>query len=168
MANHEETTEADESRQMSRRSFLSTTIVAIGGIITLGIAIPSIVYVVGPALQRKQEEEWVRLGPTSKVEVGVPTLYKVKITQQSGWITSDEEVAVYVITEDGRNYTALSNICTHLGCRVRWITDQEIFFCPCHNGVFDKEGEVVSGPPPKALDQYELKIEGDQLFIKVS
>ena len=159
--------EPEETKEMSRRSFLAIAVASIAGFITAGIAIPSIIYIVGPALQRKREEEWVSLGPVSRVEVGVPELYKVKITQQSGWITSEEEISVYVVTQDGREYIALSNICTHLGCRVRWITDQSVFFCPCHNGVFDEVGSVVSGPPPKPLDQYELKIEGDQLFIKV-
>lgn len=159
--------EMDESKQLSRRSFLSIAIASIAGFITIGITIPSIIYIIGPALQKKQEEEWVSLGPVSKVEVGNPALYKVKVTQQSGWITSEEEISVYVVTQDGREYLALSNICTHLGCRVRWISDQNVFFCPCHNGVFDEVGVVVSGPPPRPLDQYELKIEGDRLFIKV-
>jgi Rieske Fe-S protein len=60
----------------------------------------------------------------------------------------------------------MSNICTHLSCRVRWVAERGQFFCPCHNGVFDKEGLVVSGPPPRPLDRYEVKVEGDQLFIK--
>jgi succinate dehydrogenase / fumarate reductase iron-sulfur subunit len=34
--------------------------------------------------------------------------------------------------------------------------------------VFDQEGDVVSGPPPRPLDRYETKIENDQIFIKVS
>lgn len=157
-----------DQTEISRRSFLATAVALIGGLITMGIAIPSIIYIVGPALVQNNEEEWYRLGPTSKVEIGIPALYKVKITQQAGWITSEEELAVYVITENGRDYIALSNVCTHLGCRIRWITDQGIFFCPCHNGVFGKAGEVVSGPPPEPLDRYELKVEDDEIFIKVS
>jgi Rieske Fe-S protein len=50
---------------------------------------------------------------------------------------------------------------------VRWIPDTQRFFCPCHNGVFDKTGSVVSGPPPRPLDQYETKVENDQLYILV-
>ncbi|HSR47182.1 MAG TPA: ubiquinol-cytochrome c reductase iron-sulfur subunit, partial [Anaerolineales bacterium] len=67
----------------------------------------------------------------------------------------------------GRNYIAMSNICTHLGCRVRWIDDRSEFFCPCHNAIFDKSGEVVAGPPPRPLDQYPVKVENDTLFIQV-
>jgi Rieske Fe-S protein len=49
---------------------------------------------------------------------------------------------------------------------VRWIEDQQIFFCPCHNGVFDKAGEVVSGPPSRALDRYETKVEDAVLYVR--
>ena len=59
----------------------------------------------------------------------------------------------------------MSNICTHLGCRVRWVEDDEQFFCPCHAAVFNKNGTVATGPPPRALDQFELSVEEDQLFV---
>ena len=119
----------------------------------------------GPALTERTEEEWIRLGSTSKVEQGTPTLFKVNVERQTGWIVDQRELSFYVLTEDGRNYVAMSNICTHLGCRVRWIEDQQQFFCPCHNAAFDKAGEVMTGPPPRPLDQYEVKVEEDQLFV---
>ena len=78
---------------------------------------------------------------------------------------NEEEVSAYILTEDGRNFVAMSNICSHLGCRVRWISDQGQFFCPCHNAVFSKQGDVVTGPPPRPLDQYEVKVEDGQLHI---
>lgn len=138
---------------------------AIAAFISASMAIPAIAYVMGPALKRSKEEEWLRLGSTSKVEIGTPTLFKVQQERQTGWIVDTREISVYVLTEDGRNYVAMSNICTHLGCRVRWITDEQNFFCPCHNAVFGKDGEVVTGPPPRALDQFEVKVEDDQLYI---
>lgn len=138
---------------------------AIAAFISASMAIPAIAYVMGPALKRSKEEEWLRLGSTSKVEIGTPTLFKVQQERQTGWIVDTREISVYVLTEDGRNYVAMSNICTHLGCRVRWITDEQNFFCPCHNAVFGKDGEVVTGPPPRALDQFEVKVEDDQLYV---
>ncbi len=155
----------EEKDQLSRRNFLAIAIGAIGAVIGVVIAIPAVAYVVGPALKRKTSENWVRLGPTSKVELGTPSLFKTIIERQTGWILTEEEISVYVLTEDGRDYIALSNICTHLGCRVRWITDQGQYFCPCHNAAFDKIGLVVSGPPPRPLDRYETKVEDDQLYI---
>lgn len=151
--------------EMSRQNFLKSAIAAIGGIITIGMAVPAVAYIIGPALQRRQEQDAIRLGSASKVEIGEPTLFKVKIEQKTGWITTEEELSVYVYTENGRDYIALSNVCTHLGCRVRWISNQEQFFCPCHNAIFDKDGNVVSGPPPRPLDRYEVTVDNGQLFI---
>ena len=155
----------EDKDQLSRRNFLAIAIGAIGAVIGIVMAIPAVAYVIGPALQRKTSENWVRLGPISKVELGTPTLFKTTVETQTGWILTEEEFSVYVLTEDGRDYIALSNICTHLGCRVRWITDQGQYFCPCHNAAFDKIGLVVSGPPPKPLDRFETQVEDDQLFI---
>jgi len=154
-----------DDQQINRRNFMSLVTWAIGGLISLGMGIPAIAYIIGPALDRTRTQDWVRLGPVSKVELKMPTLFKFTIQRQTGWIVNEEEVSVYILTENGRDFIAMSNICTHLGCRVRWIADQEEFFCPCHNGVFDKQGKVVSGPPPRPLDRYEVKIENDQLFV---
>jgi len=155
----------EQDNQINRRRFLGLAVWAIAALISAGMGVPAIAYIVGPALKRVQSSEWLRLGATSKVELGIPTLFKVKLQKQTGWIVNEEEVSVYLLTEDGRDFIAMSNICTHLGCRVRWIAEQEQFFCPCHNGVFDKEGRVISGPPPRPLDRYEVKVEDGQLFM---
>lgn len=154
-----------EDNQVSRKNFMEIAIWSIGGVIALGMTIPAIAYLVGPAIRKAQEQVWLRLGSVLKVEIGVPTLFKVKVQQRTGWIVNEEEISVYILTEDGRNYIAMSNICTHLGCRVRWIAEQNSFFCPCHNAIFDQEGGVVSGPPPEPLERYEVKVEENQLYI---
>jgi Rieske Fe-S protein len=155
----------EENDQLNRRNFLSIATAVIGGLIAIVMAIPGVAYIIGPALQRRTEENWIRLGPTSKVELGNPTLFKTTVESQTGWILSEEELSVYVLTEDAREFIALSNICTHLGCRVRWISDQGQYFCPCHNAAFDKTGQVIAGPPPRPLDRYETKVEEEQLYI---
>lgn len=151
---------------ISRRRFHAMAVWTIGGLISAGMAIPAIAYIIGPALQSSKEQEWIRLGSSAKVELGVPTLFKVTVEQQTGWITNEQEISAYVLTENGRDFVAMSNVCTHLGCRVRWVADRGQFFCPCHNGQFDKDGNVLGGPPPRSLDRYEVKVEGDQLLIK--
>ena len=156
---------SDESK-IDRRQFMSWVTGAIGTIIGLGLGIPGIAYIVGPSLKKEEAQAWISLGSTSKVELGVPTLFKAKIQRQAGWIVNEEEISVFVLTENGREFIAMSNICTHLGCRVRWIDDREEFFCPCHNGVFDKDGRIVSGPVPRPLDQFETMVENGQLFVR--
>jgi len=154
-----------EEKEISRRSFMSVVTWAIGALISAGLGIPAIAYIVGPALQREEAQEWIRLGSTAKVELGTPTLFKTRIERKTGWIVNEEELSVYVLTDNGRDFIAMSNICTHLGCRIRWVADTEQFFCPCHNGVFDKNGEIVAGPVPRPLDRYEVKVEDEQLHI---
>ena len=68
------------------------------------------------------------------------------------------------------DFIALSSVCPHLGCQVHWESNNERFFCPCHNGAFNKSGQPISGPPKnskKALPRYPLKIENGLLFIEV-
>jgi len=154
-----------EANQVNRRDFMKAVIVTVGGVIAAAVGLPAIPYVIGPAL-KKEEAEWIPLGSVSKVELNNPTLFKTLIELQTGWINAEEEISVYVLTADGQEFVAMSNICTHLGCKVRWIPEEDGFFCPCHNGVFARDGSVVSGPPPRALDRFETKIEGGNLYIK--
>lgn len=68
------------------------------------------------------------------------------------------------------DFVALSSICPHLGCRVHWEPQNNRFFCPCHNGVFDPEGKPVSGPPALAhqsLPEYPLQIVEGALYIEM-
>jgi menaquinol-cytochrome c reductase iron-sulfur subunit len=155
-----------EKSKLNRRDFLKGTIAVIGTTIGASLGLPAIPYIIGPALKKSSELEWIKLGPVSKVQVGEPTLFKFKIKTQTGWIVDEHEASAYVLTSDGRTFIALSNICTHLGCRIRWIAEKDQFFCPCHNGQFDKEGKVLGGPPPRPLDRFEIKVENDELYVK--
>lgn len=152
---------------MDRRKFMTVVTASIAALISAAMGIPAIAYIIGPSLSRT-DKNWLRLGSAKKIELGTPTLFRTKVQRQSGWITSEEQISVYIFTDDGRTFIALSNICTHLGCRVRWIAENEQFFCPCHAGIFDKVGNVVSGPPPRPLDQYEIQVLEDEIKILIS
>ena len=51
-----------------------------------------------------------------------------------------------------KSVRALSGTCTHLGCQVGWDGATNTFRCPCHGGVYEADGRVASGPPPRPLD----------------
>lgn len=157
----------DKNDNISRRDTLKLAISAIGAFIGAALGLPAIAYILGPAMKSDKSQDWIRLGSLSKIEIGTPVLFKPKVKRQSGWIVDEQEFGVFVLTEDGQNYIAMSNICTHLGCRVRWIEDREQFLSPCHNGVFDKQGYVVSGPPPRPLDVFQTKVEDGNIYIQL-
>ena len=48
--------------------------------------------------------------------------------------------------------------CTHLGCAVFWVPEDEEFHCPCHQGVFDATGLPIAGPPTRALTRIEVEV----------
>ena len=73
---------------------------------------------------------------------------------------------VFVVhLEEG--FKVLSGVCTHLGCIVKWEENKSRFYCPCHKGYFDKEGNVTAGPPPAPLETYDVEVEGNLVFVQV-
>ena len=66
--------------------------------------------------------------------------------------------------EDG-TWKAFSLVCTHLACTVVWNSEKQEFHCPCHDGFFDAEGNVISGPPPSPLERWKTEVKGDKVII---
>ncbi len=52
-----------------------------------------------------------------------------------------------------RRGRALSQKCTHLGCRVPFCESSGQFECPCHGSMFNRAGEYRAGPAPRGMDQ---------------
>jgi Rieske Fe-S protein len=70
---------------------------------------------------------------------------------------------------EAEDFLALSSVCPHLGCRVHWEGANDRFFCPCHNGAFDKSGNPIAGPPQAAgqsLTRFPLKVESGLLYLE--
>lgn len=84
-------------------------------------------------------------------------------------VIAPSEVAV-VLVADAANPDrprAVSPRCTHTGCTVEWHKGTNSFVCPCHNAEFDAKGAVKRGPAEKALQAYDVKVEGDTVLVKV-
>jgi len=60
---------------------------------------------------------------------------------------------------------AFSAVCTHLHCTVQYDQDDSLIWCACHNGKFDLNGQVISGPPPRPLEAYQVNISGEQIVV---
>jgi cytochrome b6-f complex iron-sulfur subunit len=69
-----------------------------------------------------------------------------------------------LLTASGE-YRALSATCTHLSCTVQYRNDLQQVWCACHNGLYDTAGRNVSGPPPRALDSYDVHVRGDEVVV---
>jgi len=40
-----------------------------------------------------------------------------------------------------------------------------LFMCPCHGGVYYRDGARASGPPERGLTEYPCKVENGQISI---
>ena len=60
---------------------------------------------------------------------------------------------------------AFSAVCTHLNCTVQYDEQSSVIWCACHNGRFDLNGQVISGPPPRPLEAYQVNLRGEEIVV---
>ena len=151
----ENLTSGENQNKTGRRGFLAHAAMSIGMIASYGTGA---VYALQFLFPRKKETRYRRLSVVSLEQL-----------QKDGSKTFKDLAGnkiVLVNTEQGLK--AMSTTCPHLGCKVYWEPENLRFFCPCHDGVFDVNGHVVSGPPTRALDNYQVEVdENDNVFVMV-
>lgn len=100
----------------------------------------------------------------STLVTGTPT--EVPFTLTSGGSSSVAASAWLVMSTTGE-ITAFDPRCTHALCVYRWVSDAQQFHCKCHAGIFALDGSVVSGPPPRPLGRFPLRMTGDVIELDV-
>jgi len=153
---------------MDRRSFVKIVTASLGSMMAAIVGLPVIQYFISPALGKTTSDDWISLGSVDNFPFDIPTLFNFAITKVNGWERSSLSYGAFVLRKEGQDPIVFSDVCTHLSCRVNWNEESSKFYCPCHAAFFDKDGEVVSGPPPRPLDRYEIRLDGDQLFIHLT
>ena len=61
---------------------------------------------------------------------------------------------VMVLQTPALEILAVDAKCTHEGCTVQYLPGESVIWCACHNGRFELDGRVLSGPPPRPLPKY--------------
>jgi len=69
------------------------------------------------------------------------------------------------LVRKGASVSARSLRCTHQGCVVRFKEDAGAYVCPCHEGRYDADGNVVGGPPPAPLRRVHAAILGSRVLV---
>jgi len=64
---------------------------------------------------------------------------------------------------DGKHYTLVIGICTHLGCIPAWKGTK--WKCACHGGEFDVSGKNTFGPPPKPYVVPPFSVKGTTVVL---
>jgi len=85
--------------------------------------------------------------------------------KDSGKIIKFGNKPVIVIRKKSGDYVAFSAVCTHLDCIVQFRKDYNQIYCACHNGRYDLNGRVASGPPPAPLQKYAVTIKDNEVIV---
>ena len=72
---------------------------------------------------------------------------------------------IWVIRTGEDELVGLSGVCTHMRCILDWDPEQRILNCPCHDGSFDLNGNVLGGPPPRPLRRHKVETQLGQIYV---
>lgn len=149
----------------SRRRFLTQISVIAGSIAGLIVGVPTIAFLLG---LRRIPQVWTPVGETHLFPVGATTQVTFADPSPLPWAGVTAQNAAWLRRDSADMFTAFSMNCTHLGCPVRWLPKAELFMCPCHGGVYYKDGRVASGPPPLPLATYPVRVRDGRVEILTS
>jgi len=147
----------------SRRGFLKKVTAGIYGLLTFMVGLPLFSFFVSPAFI-KSKHEWIEIGAVDDFDNDTPLGVNYNKEIKDGWNKRTVSSKAWVYRSKGE-LIALSPICTHLGCTVSFNEDRDSFACPCHGGLYDRDGNVIGGPPPKPLKRHKIKLVAGKLLI---
>ncbi len=153
--------------QLPRRRFLTRVSLALSAAIGAIVGLPVIGFLLAP-LTRRAPRVWRPVGRVDEFKIGETVSVRFEDASPLPWAGVTARTAAWLRREDEFRFTAYSVHCTHLGCPVRWISQAELFLCPCHGGVYYADGTVSAGPPPKPLPTYPVRVRGGQVEIRTS
>jgi menaquinol-cytochrome c reductase iron-sulfur subunit len=148
----------------ARRRFLELICLGlIGGAASI-LAIPFVAGALAPLLA-PQKGVWRTLGPVDHFKLGNFVEVAFDATSPVTWNGVLQRNAVWLRRDRPDHFIALTIYCQHLGCGVVWEPSSQLFFCPCHGGVYYADGAVAAGPPPRPLPQYPTRIRNGHVQV---
>lgn len=150
--------------ETNRRNFIIKMLSGFGAFLGILISVPIIGALVAP-IYRVSSKDWRPVGKVDSFKKGATVLVKFKNTSPLPWSGVTSQTASWLRRVSDEEFIAFSVNCAHLGCPVRWIPSSQIFLCPCHGGVYNKDGSYAAGPPPHGLSRYPVRIRKNQVEI---
>ena len=153
---------------VTRRVLLTKLAILFNGLIAVALAVPIVQFLLSAITRGRGNAylSWVSLGPVTKFPEGETRL----ATFRNPYVTPTDgktaDTACWVRHIEGAQFQVFAINCMHLGCPVRWFPQSGLFMCPCHGGVYYRDGARASGPPERGLVEYPWKLEKGQIIIQ--
>jgi Rieske Fe-S protein len=135
----------------------------LGALFAAVLGVPAIAYLIDARNRPARAGAFKPVARLSDLKIGEPTEAVVAETSTDAWTLYPNDLVgrVWLIRRDQKTVDAYTTICPHEGCSVNFVPSAGQFKCPCHGGVFDLQGNKVSGPPPRGMDKLECKPDED-------
>ena len=141
---------------IERRSFLQRLLQLIMGLWGVGLIGAIAAYLRPPRALPFMGPTDIRVGPLDRFNQG------------EARFIPHEQHPFWVIRTERDQLIALSAVCTHLRCILRWDADRRELICPCHWGTFDLNGNVLAGPPSRPLRTFETHVRGGIIYVRLA
>ncbi|MEZ4664048.1 MAG: Rieske (2Fe-2S) protein [Caldilineaceae bacterium] len=152
---------------LNRRCFLERMSLWAGGVSAALVAAPMVGFLLAPLLRTKPRI-WRDVGALDDFAIGATTDVTLEDASPLPWAGVTAKTAAWLRRESQEGFTAFAVNCSHLGCPVTWLPDASLFMCPCHGGVYNRDGSVAAGPPPRPLKQYPVRIRSGRVEIETT
>ena len=112
----------------------------------------------------------------------VPVLYLwARLIRRNDMIRTEKELIIpqdelsegfnifgqVIIVRSANDMTVFSSSCTHLGCTISQIENDNLV-CPCHGSRYDLNGNPVKGPSVKSLKKLRYVINDEKKEIVIN
>lgn len=154
----------DTPEILSRRRFLNRLSLGLATAAGAVLSVPIIAYLLSPLID-PAKPQWITLGTVDTFQVGQTVEVSFQDPSPLPWAGQSAATAAWVRRTGTENFTVFAINCTHLDCPVTWLQEANLFLCPCHGGVYYSDGTVAGGPPPRALFQYDTRIQNNTLQV---
>lgn len=140
------TTNPEDLTQSSRRGFFGTL---------AGVAVALLAW---PRAALAGGKSWV----------AVPLTKAPKLKAVGGSMVTRIRGKELLLVRDGENSAhAFEAKCPHEFCDLNYAPDSQKIECPCHAGLFDLNGKVLEGPPPRPLETYSAVVDGERILFNI-
>ena len=154
-----------EGIQLTRRRMLMAVSVGASSLVAIVAGVPILGFFLGPVF-RKFPAVWRDVGAVDMFKIG--DVVQINLVTSGGlpWDGAAQRIAAWLRRDKASEFIVFSSKCTHLGCPVRWIAGAKLFMCPCHGGVYDSNGDVAAGPPPKPLQRFAVRVADGRVQVQ--
>jgi len=157
---------ASPDPSIGRRRFMVRALLAIQATMAAAVAFVVGATTLAPSFTRR-DTGWLRAAALDALPENQPVPVTLRVTRQDGYSQVVDRTVVYLVRTGDQDVRAMHSTCTHLGCRTAYDRKNKQILCPCHGGVFDVQGNVVSGPPPAPLPTLSTRVENGDVMVQI-